>query len=118
MQRSLCHHPRRSQIHGEACRQEIFSKSYRRTAPESDAFTAADAPALSPISSPALPSPSINCSTRSGAGVVLDYDAEGTLVGIDIDHASRKLDLRELTASHIPLAAAPEANQASEVVRQ
>jgi uncharacterized protein YuzE len=29
-------------------------------------------------------------------GVVLDYDAAGNLVGIDIDHASRKLDLREL----------------------
>jgi uncharacterized protein YuzE len=29
-------------------------------------------------------------------GVVLDYDGEGNLVGIDIDHASLKLDLREL----------------------
>jgi uncharacterized protein YuzE len=28
--------------------------------------------------------------------VVLDYDGEGNLVGIDIDHASLKLDLREL----------------------
>jgi uncharacterized protein YuzE len=28
--------------------------------------------------------------------VVLDYDAEGNLVGIDIDHASQKLNLREL----------------------
>ncbi len=38
-------------------------------------------------------------------GVVLDYDAEGNLVGIDIDHASRKLDLKELVTSHIPLEA-------------
>jgi uncharacterized protein YuzE len=38
-------------------------------------------------------------------GVVLDYDAEGNLVGIDIDQASRKLDLRELVTSHIPLGA-------------
>jgi len=38
-------------------------------------------------------------------GVVLDYDAEGNLAGIDIDHASRKLDLRELVTSHIPLTA-------------
>jgi uncharacterized protein YuzE len=37
--------------------------------------------------------------------VVLDYDAEGNLVGIDIDHASRKLDLREFVTSHIPLEA-------------
>ena len=36
-------------------------------------------------------------------GVVLDYDAEGNLVGIDIDHASQKLNLRELVTSHIPL---------------
>ena len=38
-------------------------------------------------------------------GVVLDYDAEGNLVGIDIDHASQKLNLRELVTSHIPAAA-------------
>jgi uncharacterized protein YuzE len=38
-------------------------------------------------------------------GVVLDYDVEGNLTGIDIDHASRKLDLRELITSHIPLEA-------------
>ena len=42
-------------------------------------------------------------------GVVLDYDAEGNLVGIDIDHASRKLNLRELVTSHLPI----EANVAS-----
>ena len=35
-------------------------------------------------------------------GVVLDYDADGTVVGIDIDHASQKLDLGEVTTSHIP----------------
>jgi uncharacterized protein YuzE len=38
-------------------------------------------------------------------GVVLDYDAEGNLVGIDIDHASQKLNLCELVTSHIPLGA-------------
>ena len=36
-------------------------------------------------------------------GVVLDYDAHGNLVGIDIDHASQKLNLRELVTNHIPL---------------
>ncbi len=35
-------------------------------------------------------------------GVVLDYDSEGTLVDIDIDNASNKLDLRELVLSKIP----------------
>lgn len=29
-------------------------------------------------------------------GVVFDYDASGKIVGIDIDHASRKLDLVDL----------------------
>jgi uncharacterized protein YuzE len=37
-------------------------------------------------------------------GVVLDYDSHGNLVGIDIDHASVKLDLNELVTSHVPLA--------------
>ena len=48
--------------------------------------------------------PSAESQEVSG-GVVLDYDAEGNLVGIDIDNASRKLDLRELVTHQIPLAA-------------
>ena len=36
-------------------------------------------------------------------GVVLDFDEQGNLVGIDIDNASRKLDLTEIVTSHIPL---------------
>jgi uncharacterized protein YuzE len=36
-------------------------------------------------------------------GVVLDYDEEGNLVGIDIDNASKKLDLSELVTDHIPV---------------
>lgn len=35
-------------------------------------------------------------------GVVLDYDAEGHLVGIDIDNASKKVQLKELTLSRLP----------------
>jgi uncharacterized protein YuzE len=35
-------------------------------------------------------------------GVVLDYDAEGHLVGIDIDNASRKVDLKKLTLNKLP----------------
>jgi len=35
-------------------------------------------------------------------GVVLDYDAQGNLVGIDIDNASVKVDLDKLTLSKIP----------------
>ena len=36
-------------------------------------------------------------------GIVLDYDAEGHLVGIDIDNASRKVELKQLTLSRLPL---------------
>jgi uncharacterized protein YuzE len=36
-------------------------------------------------------------------GIVLDYDADGNLVGIDIDNASRKVDLREVILSKIPV---------------
>lgn len=35
-------------------------------------------------------------------GVVLDYDAEGHLVGIDIDNASHKVDLNKLILSKLP----------------
>ena len=35
-------------------------------------------------------------------GVVLDYDAQGRLVGIDIDNASQKVELRKLTLSKLP----------------
>ncbi len=44
-------------------------------------------------------------SQEVSAGVVLDYDADGNLVGIDIDHASRKLNLREVVTSQIPVTA-------------
>jgi uncharacterized protein YuzE len=35
-------------------------------------------------------------------GIVLDYDAAGNLVGIDIDNASRKVHLKELTLNKLP----------------
>lgn len=35
-------------------------------------------------------------------GVVLDYDAEGNLVGIDIDNASKKVQLKELFLRRLP----------------
>lgn len=35
-------------------------------------------------------------------GVVLDYDADGKLVGIDIDNASTKVQLKELILSRLP----------------
>ncbi len=44
-------------------------------------------------------------STRShevSEGIVLDYDAEGRLTGIDIDNASHKIDLKEVTMRKVP----------------
>jgi uncharacterized protein YuzE len=35
-------------------------------------------------------------------GVLLDYDARGNLVGIDIDNASTKVDLQRLIVSKLP----------------
>jgi uncharacterized protein YuzE len=36
-------------------------------------------------------------------GVVLDYDMDGNIAGIDIDNASRKLNLKELVLNRIPI---------------
>ena len=36
------------------------------------------------------------------AGVLLDYDADGNLVGIDIDNASSKVQLQDLLLSKMP----------------
>ena len=36
-------------------------------------------------------------------GVVLDYAADGTLVGIDIQHASRTTDIGQLIVNHLPV---------------
>lgn len=35
-------------------------------------------------------------------GVVIDFDAEGNIVGIDIDNASTRLDLKTLEAVNFP----------------
>ena len=51
----------------------------------------------------------INLSSKPSAetkeiseGIMLDYDADGNLVGIDIDNASNKMDLHEVTLSSMP----------------
>jgi len=36
-------------------------------------------------------------------GVVLDYDANGALVGIDLQHASQRMDINSLSVSKLPL---------------
>ena len=37
-------------------------------------------------------------------GVVADFDAHGKIVGLDIDHASKSVNLSRLEADGIPLA--------------
>ena len=41
-------------------------------------------------------------SREISAGIVLDYDDEGNIAGIDIDNASLKIDLHEIILSKIP----------------
>jgi uncharacterized protein YuzE len=42
------------------------------------------------------------------AGLVVDFDAEGNVVGLDIDHASRKLDLSKVETFALPAVSAAE----------
>ena len=46
-------------------------------------------------------------SREVASGVVLDFGADGRLVGIDVDHASDKVDLSRLEGDGIPLPTAP-----------
>ena len=41
-------------------------------------------------------------------GLVVDFDANGDVVGFDIDHASRKLDLSKVETIALPPATAAE----------
>jgi uncharacterized protein YuzE len=52
----------------------------------------------------------IDLSSRPGSdavevadGLVVDFDEEGKVVGIDIEHASRLLDLKTLETEGLPL---------------
>jgi uncharacterized protein YuzE len=42
-------------------------------------------------------------SQEISSGIVLDFDSEGNLVGIDIDHASKVVDLTRLEAEALPI---------------
>ncbi len=42
-------------------------------------------------------------SRETADGVVLDFDDDGRLVGIDIDHASKVVDLSRLEAEELPV---------------
>ena len=46
--------------------------------------------------------PSVN-SQEVADGIVLDFDENGNLTGIDIDKAMKKTDLSELTLNKLPI---------------
>jgi uncharacterized protein YuzE len=46
--------------------------------------------------------PSVD-SVEVSEGVVIDYDAKGQIVGIDIDNAGLKLDLKKLVLNKLPM---------------
>lgn len=41
-------------------------------------------------------------SVEISEGVVVDYDFEGNIVGIDIDNASKKIELKRLLINKLP----------------
>ena len=41
-------------------------------------------------------------STEISAGIVVDFDADGRVVGIDIDNASHKVDLTRVALNRLP----------------
>jgi len=45
--------------------------------------------------------PGVECREIS-EGVLLDFDADGVLVGIDIDNASTRVDLHQLVLDKLP----------------
>ncbi|MEM1280264.1 MAG: DUF2283 domain-containing protein [Cyanobacteria bacterium P01_H01_bin.152] len=46
-------------------------------------------------------------------GIVLDFDADGHLVGLDIQHASQVVDISRLETNALPITALTMATQAS-----
>ena len=42
-------------------------------------------------------------SIELSAGIVIDYDEDGNIVGIDIDNASKKINISKLETHSLPL---------------
>jgi len=50
-------------------------------------------------------------SQEVAVGIVLDFDADGHLVGLDIDHASQIVDISNLETNALPITSLVMANQ-------
>ena len=42
-------------------------------------------------------------SVEVSEGIVIDYDEEGHITGIDVDNASHKIDLKEIIINKVPV---------------
>ena len=42
-------------------------------------------------------------SAEISEGIVIDYDEEGHITGIDVDNASHKIDLKEIILNKLPI---------------
>ncbi|MGH8652917.1 MAG: DUF2283 domain-containing protein [Gammaproteobacteria bacterium] len=60
-----------------------------------------DLPSLATVFHKLSEQPSVD-SREISEGVVVDYDANGNLVGIDIDNASKKVQLEQLILNKLP----------------
>lgn len=49
-------------------------------------------------------------SSEVAEGVVIDYDVNGNITGIDIDNASKKMDLENFSFSRVPLSSKLQAD--------
>jgi len=58
------------------------------------------------------PQPGVN-SEEVYNGVVFDYNAEGKVVGIDIEHASQKFDIREIAEGAFSSIVSPDSKTSS-----
>jgi uncharacterized protein YuzE len=56
--------------------------------------------------------PSVD-SQEVAQGIVLDFDGQGNLVGLDIEHASKVVDISRLETNALPITSLVMANQAS-----
>lgn len=50
-----------------------------------------------------LSSKTSNRTEEVSEGIHIDYDEENNIVGIDIDNASKKLDMNEISVSKLPI---------------